>query len=51
MGVTDVQGLIADVGARLELERPRTEVQPIQIGRVRTVQHGMTLTSADNWRA
>jgi len=53
MGVTNAQGLTAKVGARLSGERPRAEVQPIQIGRERpviAVQHGETLTSADNWR-
>jgi hypothetical protein len=52
MDVAGAQGLeIAGVDVRRDGERPRAEVQPIQIGRqrpVRAVQHGETLTSAFN---
>jgi len=43
------QGQATDVGARVLVELPRAEVQPVVIGRerpVRAVQHGKTLTSA-----
>src|SRR5437763_4579077 len=49
------QGQATDVGARVTVELPRAEVQPVGIGRqrpVRAVQHGKTLTSARlaGWR-
>jgi hypothetical protein len=43
------QGQATDVDARVLVELPRAEVQPVGIGRqrpVRAVQHGKTLTSA-----
>ena len=51
MGVTDAQGLIAIVDARVNGERPRPEIQPVgkcqgRQRQVRAVQHGETLTSA-----
>jgi hypothetical protein len=52
MGVAGAQGLeIAGVDVRRKGERPRAEVQPVQIGRqrpVRAVQHGETLTPTFN---
>lgn len=50
MIVTEAQGLTAVCPVLRENERPRAEVQPVQIGRqrpVRAVQHGETLTSAN----
>jgi hypothetical protein len=44
------QGQATDVGARVLVELPRAEVQPVGIGRqrpVRAVQHGKTLASAN----
>ena len=49
MIVMDAQGRLARVHVLDENERPRSEVQPVKIGRqhpVRAVQHGKTLTSA-----
>ena len=47
--VAGVQGLFARLHVLKENERPRSEVEPVKIGRqrpVRAVQHGKTLTSA-----
>jgi len=52
MEMTDAQGLIAMIDARVKSERPRPEIQPVGKSRqrqVRAVQHGKTLTSA--WKA